>query len=96
MITANYYELSRMKGQCGSAWSTGERPAKPAFSGSSPHYLQMANDAEGFGSQEPASGAGRELMGPADQQVPCGRIAAALGAHIAELRYLGQGYCPES
>ena len=47
--------------------------------------LQVAHDAEGLRSAQAACGGAGQLVGPADQEVPCGRVAAALGAHVAEL-----------
>lgn len=46
----------------------------------------MADDAERLGSVQSAGGGGRQLVGSADQQVPRRRVAAALRAHVAELR----------
>lgn len=49
-------------------------------------YLQVTDDAERLGASLSAGGGGRELVRSANQQVPCRRVAAALRAHVAELR----------
>lgn len=57
--------------------------------GSTPFsHLQMPDDAEALGPVEAAGGGGEQPVGPADQQVTCGRVAAALGAHVRLLRQL--------
>lgn len=57
--------------------------------GSTPFsHLQMPDDAEALGPVEAAGGGGEQPVGPADQQVTCGRVAAALGAHARLLRQL--------
>lgn len=48
----------------------------------------MPDDAEALGPVEAAGGGGEQPVGPADQQVTCGRVAAALGAHVRLLRQL--------
>lgn len=44
--------------------------------------LEVAHDAEGFGGSEAARRRGRQLVFPANQQVPCGRVAARLLARL--------------
>lgn len=51
----------------------------------------MPDDAEALGPVEAAGGGGVQPVGPADQQVTCGRVAAALGAHVRLLRQLRSG-----
>lgn len=48
-------------------------------------YLQMADDAERFGSVQSTGGGGGELVGSANQKVSCCRVTAALRAQIIEL-----------
>lgn len=55
-------------------------------------YLQVSHDAKALGLIQSAGGGGGEFVRPADQQVTCGWVAAALGANIWELRNL---LCPE-
>lgn len=54
-------------------------------------YLQMPDDAEDLRLLQAAGGGGGEFVRSADQQVTCGRVAAALGANIRKLRHL----CPD-
>lgn len=49
-------------------------------------YLQVADDAERFGSVQAAGGGRRELVGSANQKVSCCRVTATLRAQIVELR----------
>lgn len=51
----------------------------------------MSDDAEGLRLLPAAGGGGGEFVRPADQQVTCGGVAAALGANIRKLRHL----CPD-
>lgn len=55
-------------------------------------YLQVSHDAKALGLIQSAGGGGGEFVRPADQQVTCGWVAAALGANIWELRNL---LCPD-
>lgn len=58
-------------------------------------YLQMPDDAEGLRVLQAAGGGGAEFVRPADQQVTCGRVAAALGANICKLRHLWPDGTPQ-
>lgn len=49
-------------------------------------YLQVADDAEWFGSAQSAGGGGWQLVGSAYQKVPCCWVTATLCAHVTELR----------
>lgn len=49
-------------------------------------HLQMPDDAEALGPSQAAGGGGEEPVGPSDQKVTCGRVAAPLRAHIGHLR----------
>lgn len=57
-------------------------------------YLQMSDDAEVLRPLQAAGGGGAEFVRPADQQVTCGRVAAAVGANIWKLRQLCPGRTP--
>lgn len=48
----------------------------------------MPDDAEALRPVEAAGGGGEQPVGPADQQVTCGGVAAALGADVRLLRQL--------
>lgn len=49
-------------------------------------HLQMPDDAEVLRLAQAAGGGGHQPVRPADQQVTCGGVAAALGAHACQLR----------
>lgn len=51
----------------------------------------MSDDAEPLRLLQAAGGGDGEFVRPADQQVACGGVAAALGANIRKLRQL----CPD-
>lgn len=51
----------------------------------------MSNDAEALRPLQAAGGGGAEFVRAADQQVTCGGVAAAFGAHICKLWKL----CPD-
>lgn len=46
----------------------------------------MPDYAEALRAAQAAGGGGDQPVRPADQQVTCGGVAAALGAHICQLR----------
>lgn len=49
-------------------------------------HLQVPDDAEALRAPQAAGGGGDQAVRPADQQVTCGGVAAALRAHICQLR----------
>lgn len=49
-------------------------------------HLQVPDDAEVLRAPQAAGGGGDQPVRPADQQVTCGGVAAALRAHIGQLR----------
>ena len=55
----------------------------------------MPNDAEALRLPHAAGGGGGELVGPADQQVTCGGVTAALRANICKLWILSPDGTPQ-
>lgn len=58
-------------------------------------YLQVSDDAEVLRLLEAAGGGGGEFVRPADQQVTCGGVTAALRANICKLRLQSRDGAPQ-
>lgn len=68
-----------MPGSVGLCWSR---------SGAGWAHLEVADDAVLLGPIQPAGGGGTQEGGSPHQQVPSGRVAAATGAAMAQVRVL--------